>query len=223
MFRPRFSVLALSCFALGPLAGAGNFALTIDNIMRGPNLVGTEPTQVRWSGDNSKIYFQWKKAADPVAAPVDTYVVNRDGSGLRKLTDEEIRLAPPAGADVSEDRAWSLFSQDGDLVLVENSTGRRRQVTKTSDAETNPRFLPDGHRISFMKGGNLFVQSLDNGDLEQVSDIRAAAAATTPEAPAAAAGRSGGGGRGGGRGGGGRGAAARQPVARPKVQILRST
>jgi hypothetical protein len=51
MFRPRFSVLLISCIALGPLAGAGNFPLTIDNIMRGPGLVGTEPAQVRWSPD----------------------------------------------------------------------------------------------------------------------------------------------------------------------------
>lgn len=202
MFRPSFSLVLITSFALGPLAGAGNFSLTIDNIMRGPNLVGTEPAQVRWSGDSSKIYFQWKKASDPVAAPLDSYVVNRDGSGLRKLSDEEARLAPPAGADVSEDRAWSVFSQEGDIVLVENATGKRRQLTKTSDAETNPRFLPDGHRISYLRGGNLFVQSLDNGDLEQVTDIHAAAAAAGAPAAPAAGGRGGRGGGGGGRGGG---------------------
>src|SRR5580704_12750014 len=115
MFRPSFSVIFLSCVALGPLAGAGNFALTIDNIMRGPGLVGTEPAQVRWSADSSKIYVQWKKATDPVAAPLDSYEVNRDGSGLHKLSDDEVRLTTPANADVSEDRAWSVFSQDGDI------------------------------------------------------------------------------------------------------------
>ena len=44
------------------------FQLTIDNIMRGPNLVGTAPSQVRWSGDGSRIYFEWKKAAMGSAA-----------------------------------------------------------------------------------------------------------------------------------------------------------
>jgi dipeptidyl aminopeptidase/acylaminoacyl peptidase len=213
MFRPRLSALLLTSLALGPLSGAGNFALTIDNIMRGPNLVGTAPSQVRWSPDNSKIYFQWKQASDPVAAPADPYVVNRDGSGLRKLSDEEARLTPPAGLDTSEDRAWSVFSQDGDIVLLENATGKRRQITKTSDAETNPRFLPDGHHISYMRGGNLFVQSLDNGDLEQMTDIRAAAATgATPATPAAGGGR---GGRGGG-GGGGRGGGAAASTEEPK-------
>src|SRR5260370_39611805 len=81
MRRASASLALASLFALGPLAaGAGEkkFSLTIDNIMRGPNLVGYEPAQIRWSGDNSKIYFQWKKASEPVAAPLDSYVVNRN-------------------------------------------------------------------------------------------------------------------------------------------------
>ena len=33
---------------------AGKFALTIDNIMRGPELYGYEPSAVRWSGDGGE-------------------------------------------------------------------------------------------------------------------------------------------------------------------------
>jgi dipeptidyl aminopeptidase/acylaminoacyl peptidase len=170
--------------------------------MRGPNLVGTEPAQVRWSGDGSKIYFQWKRAADPIIAPLDTYVVNRDGTGLRKLSDEEARLAPPAPAgpgatvETSEDRTVSVYSEAGDIFVFDNTTGKKRQVTKTSDAETNPRFLSGAeHRISFIRGDNLYVMSLDKGELEQLTDIRPAAAVGS--ATPAAGGR---GGRGGGRG-----------------------
>ena len=67
---PAAVVLCLvAILALIPIAPAQTkFQLTIDNIMRGPNLVGTEPAQVRWSGDGSKIYFQWKQAADPIGA-----------------------------------------------------------------------------------------------------------------------------------------------------------
>ncbi len=199
--RTPVSILLVSILALGPATPQTKFQLTIDNIMRGPNLVGTEPAQVRWSGDSSRIYFQWKQAADPIAAPLDTWVVNRDGSGLRKLSDDEARLAPPAAVDVNKDRSLSVFSEDGDIFVIENATGTRRQVTKTSDAETNPRFLPDGHRITFQRGGNLFAMSLDHGDLEQLTDIR-------PAGAAGAAASSGGGGGGGRGNGGGRGAGA---------------
>src|SRR4051794_16040267 len=99
---------------------AGQFALTIDNIMRGPGLVGYEPAQVRWSGDGKQIYFQWKQAAQKEDAPMDTYAANRDGSGLRKLSDEDARLAPPAFGDVSRDKRLTAYPRDGDLFVYDN-------------------------------------------------------------------------------------------------------
>jgi hypothetical protein len=63
MLRPAVSIV-LAVFA----ATTGNkFPLTIDNIMRGPNLVGTEPAQVRWSGDSSKFTFSGKRHPTPLA------------------------------------------------------------------------------------------------------------------------------------------------------------
>jgi dipeptidyl aminopeptidase/acylaminoacyl peptidase len=204
MSRNIITTALTASLALGVLVAATTgkkFQLTIDNIMRGPNLVGTEPSGVRWSGDSSKVYFQWKQASDPIASPPDTYVVNRDGTGLRKLSDDEAHLAPPAGVEMNRDRTLSVFSQDGDIVVIENASGKRRQVTKTADAETNPRFMPDGHRITFVRGGNLYLMSLDNGDMEQLTDIRPAAAPGATPATAAAGGGRGRGGQGGGRGG----------------------
>src|SRR5580693_6545573 len=43
---------------------AAAFQLTIDNIMRGPGLVGYEPRAVRWSGDSRLVFFEWKQAGD---------------------------------------------------------------------------------------------------------------------------------------------------------------
>src|ERR1019366_3277989 len=103
---------------------------------------------------------------------------------------------------ISRDRRLTPYTRDGDLFLYDNSTGKTRQLTKTTDAEVNPRFLPDGKRISFTRAGNLYVMSLENGTLVQMTDIRAAAA------PTAAAGAAGLGQGLGGLGRGGRGGAA---------------
>src|SRR4051794_2870994 len=112
----------------------GKFALTIDNIMRGPGLVGYEPAAARWSGDSKQVYFQWKQASQKEDAPMDTYVVNRDGGGLRKLSEEEAKLAPPAfGGDESRDRRSVVYTRDGDLFLYDNPTGKIRQITKTTE------------------------------------------------------------------------------------------
>ncbi|HEY3739700.1 MAG TPA: prolyl oligopeptidase family serine peptidase [Bryobacteraceae bacterium] len=187
------------------------FALTIDNIMRGPGLTGYEPSAIRWSYDASKLYFQWKRYTDPIDAPMDTYVINRDGSDLRKLSDEEAKLAPPVAneqgrfggfggfggggaGELSKDRKWTVYTQSGDLVLYDNEHGVRRQLTKTGDVESQPHFLHhQANQISFVRGGNLFVLSLDASAtqpmLDQLTDIQSGGAAGT--APAAA--------RGGGR------------------------
>src|ERR1017187_9578075 len=180
---------------------ANEFSLTVDSIMRGPALVGYEPTGVRWSHDGSRILFQWKKSTDKEIAPMDTYTVNRDGSGLRKLSAEEVRLLPPAFGEttpaaggISKDRRLVVYSNAGDLFTLDNDTGKITQLTKTTDAETDPHFTQDGKRISFTRNGNLYAMSLDTGMLVQLTDIRGAVAPATSAAP-------GSGGRGGGRGG----------------------
>jgi dipeptidyl aminopeptidase/acylaminoacyl peptidase len=201
---------------------ANNFALTIDSIMRGPGLVGYEPSQVRWSHDSQTIYFQWKKYSDKIIAPMDTYAIGRDGSNLRKLTDEEIRNLPAATGDTTRDQRLMVYANAGDLFVLDNTSGKIQQLTKTTDVEANPRFTHDGKRISFTRGGNLYVMSLDTGMLVQLTDIRAAAAAT-PGAPAATGGRGGFGGGGRGQGGGRGGATAAAATTGDTPQEQRGT
>jgi dipeptidyl aminopeptidase/acylaminoacyl peptidase len=172
---------------------AGKFALTIDNIMRGRGLFGYEPSQVRWSPDAERIYFQWKQSSDPLIKDPDTYVINRNGSDLRKLSDAEAKLAPPASGAKSLDRQRTVYVRDGDIFLYDAPTGETRQITKTEEAETNPHLTRDNKRIAFTRGNNLYVIALDTGLLEEMTDIRAAAS------PGGAASQ------GEGRGGGGRG------------------
>ncbi len=93
--RKWFGVVVFVALA----AHAQQFDLTIDNIMRGPGLYGYSPDEVRWAPDSSKLYFSWKQWNDPPEKDRDTYVVNRDGSGLRKLSDEEKKNAPPLAGD----------------------------------------------------------------------------------------------------------------------------
>ena len=66
------------------------FELTVDGIMRGPDLVGYAPSGVYWSRDSERVYFRWKRAGEPRLKQPDLYVVNRDGSGLRKLDRKSV-------------------------------------------------------------------------------------------------------------------------------------
>jgi dipeptidyl aminopeptidase/acylaminoacyl peptidase len=177
--------------------------LSVDGIMRGPKLVGSSPTNIRWSKDSSKIYFSWQKAGEERSA---TFAVNRDGTGLRQLTQEETRnLDTPPGGRFDRARRRVLSSESGDIVVHDVASGTRRMLLRTGTAETNPRWVRNDTAITFMRDGDLYLLSLDPAAepaLAQLTDV------VTPQDTTAAAGPGGRGlGAGGRGGGGGRGAA----------------
>lgn len=148
------------------------FELTIDSIMRGPDLVGHEPNRVYWSQDNRRVYFRWKRAGEPRLKEPDLYAVNQDGTGLRKLSEDEAKLAPPFTGDLSKDKKLSVFAEDGDIFIYDHARGERRQLTSTVDGENNPRFTGDQRNVVFVRQNNLYRMSLDGSSLVQLTDIR---------------------------------------------------
>src|SRR5229473_6112178 len=160
------------------------FELTVDSIMRGPRLVGYPPTGVYWSQDSQRIYFRWKQADEPRLKETSLYVVNRDGSGLRRLTEDEAKQAPPANGELSKDKTMTVFADEGDVFVYLHANGTRRQITRTVDAETNPHFTFDQKRIYFTRQSNLYVMPLDGGSLDQLTDIRPGVGAGGGAAPA---------------------------------------
>jgi dipeptidyl aminopeptidase/acylaminoacyl peptidase len=173
------------------------FELTIDSIMRGPDLVGYEPARVYWSQDSQRVYFRWKRAGESRLKEPDLYVVNRDGGGLRKLSEEEARQAPPFAGDLSKDKTMTVFAEDGDIFIYDNVKNERRQITSTVEGEIGPRFTKDQKYIVFTRQNNLYRVSLDGAGMTQLTDVRAGGAPT--ESPAAQRGFGGGGGFGGQR------------------------
>lgn len=169
------------------------FELTVDNIMRGPDLVGHSPTSVVWSQDSQRIFFRWKRAGEPRLKEMDWYVVNRDGTELRKLSEDEARRIgpPPPSGELSKDKTLTVFSEEGDVFLYDHAKGERRRITRTVDAETNPHFTYDQKRIYFTRQNNLYVMSLDDGLLEQLTDIRVPTAVPSPTPPAGLGGEQG--------------------------------
>jgi len=151
-------------------------ALSVDFIMRGSNLYGYEPKEVRWAGDNQHLYFRWKQWQDAVERDFDLYVVRRDGSGLRKLTDAEAKLAPPLNPVYTRDRTQAVYTQSGDLWHYDYRRDIARPLTRTTDAESHPHWILDGKRLAFTRANNLYLLSLESGFVEQMTDIRPGAA-----------------------------------------------
>ena len=158
-----------------------HFELTVDSIMRGPDLVGYPPTGVYWSQDSARVYFRWKRAGEPRLKENDLYVVGRDGTGLRKLTDEEARQAPPAAGELSKDKTLTVFTEDGDVFLYDHAKRERRALTRTVEPESNAHFTRDQRHVYFTRQSNLYRMSLDDGLLEQLTDIRTGGGDAQPQ------------------------------------------
>src|ERR1700759_1755091 len=107
--------LTQQAFAQQQPSPSKKFELTVDSIRRGPDLVGSAPTGVYWSQDSRRVFFRWKRAGEPRLKELSLYVVDRDGTGLRRLTDEEAKQAPPAFGELSKDKQLTVFTEDGDI------------------------------------------------------------------------------------------------------------
>ncbi|MGH9408011.1 MAG: hypothetical protein ACRD1V_01000, partial [Vicinamibacterales bacterium] len=197
------TVLSISAAITCGVAAAGSFTLSVDSIMRGPKLVGAPPGNVRWAPDSSKIYFSWQK---PDAAKPATYEVGRDGTGLRELSAADARALhlPPAAGREDAAHKRTLVAEGGDIVMYDLGAMGRHQLTRTADAESNPRWARHDTAVTFMRGGNLYLMTLDGSQpsLVQLTDVIPPAEAGRGSQGTEAGARGGGrGGRGDGRGG----------------------
>lgn len=184
----RFFVWICLCSLLMPTQAFSQqqpkkFDLTVDSIMRANDLVGYEPSRPYWSQDSQRIYFRWKRAGEARLKEMDLYVVNRDGGGLRKLSEDEAKLAPPAFGELSKDKRLTVFAEEGDIFLYDHSKNERRQIVSTVEGENAPRFTADQKSILFVRQNNLYRMSLDGGALTQLTDVRAGGGAPPASPP----------------------------------------
>ncbi|MFP5378367.1 MAG: prolyl oligopeptidase family serine peptidase [Vicinamibacteria bacterium] len=147
------------------------FPLTVDSIMRGPTLVGHAPSGLRWAGDASRLYFEWQLAGEDETA---TWVVGRDGGAPRRLTDEERRQAPLTSGTWDAARRRQLGVDRGDVVIIDTHGPTRFDVTRTTGAESSPRWARGGTHVTFLRDNNLFlvpVGEAAGGTVVQLTDV----------------------------------------------------
>ena len=190
------------------LVGAQTFDFSIKNMMRGPEVYGREPANVRWTADGQWIYFNWLPAGSDWRDQLKPYrVKNAPGAKPEVVTEAQMDSVGPLLVQgiLSPDKTKRLIDYRGDIYLMDVKKGALRHLTETLAQESNSRWSPDGQRVVFMRDGNAYSIELATGLEKQLTDIRTSdAAGAVAAAPVGGRGGGGGGGAfGGGRGGGG--------------------
>jgi dipeptidyl aminopeptidase/acylaminoacyl peptidase len=166
----RFVSLVLVLLAAPPVRAQHGtdhrFALTVDSIMRGPDLVGYPPEGLRWSADSQKLYFEWRKPGEEEAS---TYVVGRNGGAPVRLSDEQRKDAPPVNGRWDKAHKRVVFADRGDIALIDEH-GIRHQITRTTATESSPRWARNDTAITYVREGNLFI--VPAGGAAGLSDVR---------------------------------------------------
>jgi dipeptidyl aminopeptidase/acylaminoacyl peptidase len=177
------------------------FDFTIANIMRGPELYGREPANVRWTLDGKWVYFMWLEPGSDWRLPVRQFRVSTTpGSKPERVPQGS---PEPTFADAgrpSPDGRTRLVATGGTIAIVDVASGTRRVLERSTLPKANVSFSASGRDILYTEGNNAFALSLDSTSTRQLTDIRVAGGDSTQTSVAQAGGVRGGGGR-GGRGG----------------------
>jgi dipeptidyl aminopeptidase/acylaminoacyl peptidase len=156
-----------------PVPAPSRLQLTIDSIMRGPDLVGWPPTQLRWSPDSQRLYFSWRKPGEKAES---TYVVGRDGGTPRKLSEDEAADAPPVNGRWDAARRRLLATEGGDVIVYDGGASTRTFVTRTTGGESGARWARNDTHITYVRDGNLFIVPMQPGSsaaVTQLTDVTA--------------------------------------------------
>ena len=143
--------------------------------MRGHEMVGRTPTDVRWSADSRWIYFSWNPPGTESREPLQAYRVRAEAGAVpESLTVAQMDSAGPLAAvgDLSGNNAMRAVEWNGDIFVVTLRTGALRRLTSTVAAETDPHFDREAKHVFFVRDNNAFSFDLATGEEKQLTDIR---------------------------------------------------
>ena len=163
------SRLALLLLLAAPSLRAAEppLTLTLERIVsRRPSLFGTAPTAPAWSPDGKVLAFLWNDQAMPER---QVWLVNRDGGGLRRLTE------PASGKSISE-VAWLpgqrlLYLEKGEIRRLAAGGGKPEVLAPAAGDRSALSVSPDGKTAAWVEDGDLWFLPLAGGKPVRATEV----------------------------------------------------
>src|SRR5678816_973029 len=159
---------------------------------RGPELYGRVPQDVRWSADSKWIYFNWVEPGTDWRETPKRYRVRAvAGSKPERVTPAQFDSAGATATrgDRSGNGRYLAVEYGGDIYVTDMVRGTTRRLTQTNARESEPVFSTDASKVFFIRENNVYSINLNDGLLQQLTDLRAGPAPKDSSLPTGQAGR----------------------------------
>jgi dipeptidyl aminopeptidase/acylaminoacyl peptidase len=146
--------------------------LTLEAISRDAGKwAGTAPGQIRWTEDAGKLHFQWNPERGD-RSELFELDLKTPGAVPKKIADEQRRWLDSNPGDRNKADTMKVYAYQGDIYLHDLRSGKTRQVIRTADTESNPRFSFNDKSIVYQRSDNLFEWMIETGEISQITDFR---------------------------------------------------
>jgi dipeptidyl aminopeptidase/acylaminoacyl peptidase len=169
------NILLSMLLVAAPAAAQQPFDFSISNIMRGPELYGRVPQDVRWSADSKWIYFNWVEPGTDWRVTPKRYRVRAvAGAQPERVTPAQFDSAGAlvSTGDRSGNGRYMAVEYGGDIYVTDMQRGTTRRLTQTNARERQPTFSADDSRVFFIRDNNVYSIDLSSGLLKQHTDLR---------------------------------------------------
>lgn len=116
------------------------------------------------SSDGRTVAFESKRDGD-----LEIYVMNADGSGQKRLTETPGLDREPAFSPNGRRIAFSSNRGGAGAIYVMNADGTEPKSLTPADGSTSPDYSPDGKRIAFARGGEIWTMDADGGHPQRLT------------------------------------------------------
>ncbi|GLR18703.1 S9 family peptidase [Portibacter lacus] len=143
--------------------------LNLQEIMKGNEFIGEQPSNPYWDINSQDIYFYWNPNNELMSSLYKTDINGRDT--VKVSEEEQMDLISPYYS-YNKDRTAILYSKDGDLFTYDLATKIKTQITNTLDSESSPQFSADGSKIYYNFQNNAYAWDSKNGSITQLTDFK---------------------------------------------------
>lgn len=143
----------------------------LELIMEGEDFFGAQPRGVRWDGDGSRFWLNWKRWNEEERG---TWEYDLASGELRRLTEDEAEMVPPSFTAWNRDHTAALWTVGDALMLYDVKSKEVAPLLENVRGARPIGFSETGSHAMFRFGDNAYALSL-NGEgpaLVALTDVR---------------------------------------------------